>query len=132
MPTTPGWPSTIYPPQSKAAIGKDVTIANSYVQPLTPMQGGQLVASGAAFNFTYNQPVILVYLFLDVPAGVTCDVFVDGVPVLSVGDNQGLDVVLPYGNLESAVGTAMRSFQITGTNLATAARDVRAWGVCLR
>lgn len=133
MPTTPGWPSTLYPPQGRdPAPQLATTIANSYVQAFTPMQGAQTVGSGAAFDFTFMQPVVLAYLFLDIAPGVTCDVLVDGVIVASVGDFQGLDVVLPYGSVEKAVGARIGRFQITGTNFATAARDVRAWGVCLR
>ena len=133
MPTVPGWPSPLFPTQSRAVGVEDApfSLVNSYLVPI-PAPGQQGVISGASYSFEYKGNALrMILLILDIPVDVTATVSVDGNPILGVSDAKGLSIALPYGSLEARTATRVAKITLAGVNNGTAVRDVRAWAVCV-
>jgi hypothetical protein len=134
LPQVPGWPSTVFLPQTEVPH-RIAGVERNPVQTIliqVPPVGQELIQPGGT-----NSPkmtiggFLVVRIIVDIPAGVTSSLTIDGAKLLNSDDQQGIIGQLEVGDISVPAGITATRVEAVFTNFAAGSLDARYWLVAV-
>lgn len=130
MPTTPGWPSSLFPRQIDP-LGREAPRAKPAVVLQYPPPGQVLLAAGATVTDKATVGgLFVVNITVCLPEGVRGYLQIDGQKLIDSQDGQGLVGSLATGDASVPFGLPANAIEMQIVNGNSASRTVGFWLIC--
>lgn len=129
MPTSPGWPSKLYPPQPPSVFAQGPQLPTAIVLQYPPVGQESIPAGATVTPQAMTAPMRVLRIVVSLPPSVTAYLELDGTRLINSQDNLGLVGQLEVGDASANLGYRINRLAGSFTNNNSSARDARFWVV---